>query len=341
VDHNPGNVSDKIFPLTSALGPLMISSNKTESAYNHIGPFCLINCYARIIYNFFTLLKILMAVVFITTGGSVFSEKYRKHRVLAILATIVSIIGAFYLIRSIKEDIIIEAGKSKFTPTREEPNDLMRCEKSYLIINKENSKCGFKLNDLNELEYKGRSINESITVIYENSGTTKSKTIAANMFVVYPQSHSRRFAFIQACQYKEDEKDYGLCWAPYIFDKKKKIIIPTYAGKYGPERWIQWNNDDQYAVLSSANEGAKWLHAIDSNSGKSYSFPLYDSSSIHDAYQIEKIYYETFAWRGPQTFAIQLSTERYDPKSYKVFSKDNVMWEFDITSKGLIGNPRK
>ncbi len=75
--------------------------------------------------------------------------------------------------------------------------------------------------------------------------------------------------------------------------------------------------------------------------GKSYSFPSGRSNLIWNNYDILKIHYDTFTWRGPQTFTIKLSTERYDQKSYKLISKDNFTWEFDVTLKGLIGSPKE
>ena len=292
-------------------------------------------------------LKILMAAIFVATGGAVFNEKYRKIGTLAILASIVSIISAYYLIRSIKDDILNEVKstglinvKPRQIDNKNQADELLRCENSYLLITKQDPQCDFSLNEKSELVYKNQSIEGSLTAIYENYGLKSAKEIPANMYVVYPQSHSKRYAFIQSCQFEEDAKDYGLCWAPFIFDKINRQLHQTFAGKYGPERWINWSTDDRYAILSSTNEGANWLYAINVTDGKTYSFPTDDPYPTWDGYHILKIYTDTFAWRGPHTFAIQLLSERYDPKTHEVISKENGMWEFDVTSKGLLGKNR-
>ncbi len=205
----------------------------------------------------FAFFKIITAIIFIVTGGAVFTEKYRKYKTLVLFASIISIIGAFYLIKSIERDVVGEVINGKI-----DTESSTKCEQSYLLITKDNSHCGFKLNKQLGFEYKNQIISESITVIIENSGSSEEKKIPANMVILYPQSRTQRFAFIQACQNKENEEDYGLCWASYIFDKKRKKIISAFTGKYGPERWIKWSSDDKYAILSSSNEGVKFLHAI-------------------------------------------------------------------------------
>ncbi|RWX48654.1 hypothetical protein VT99_10692 [Candidatus Electrothrix marina] len=250
-----------------------------------------------------TSIKILAAAIFIVTGGAVFSEKYRKHGVLAILASIVSVMSAYYLIRSIKDDIVNEVETVAITSNKR-ADDFLSCENSYLIVTKQDPQCNFGLSDKSELMYNDQITEGSLTVIYENSGLKSARKIPSNMYVVYPQSPSGRYAFIQSCQFEENGIDYGLCWAPFIFDKKSRKIHETSAGKYGPERWINWSSDDRYAILSNKNEGAMWLHAIDATNGKTYSFPSDSPYPTWDGFHVIKIYSDTFAWRGPHTFAI-------------------------------------
>lgn len=187
-----------------------------------------------------TSIKILAAAIFIVTGGAVFSEKYRKHGVLAILASIVSVMSAYYLIRSIKDDIVNEVETVAITSNKR-ADDFLSCENSYLIVTKQDPQCNFGLSDKSELMYNDQITEGSLTVIYENSGLKSARKIPSNMYVVYPQSPSGRYAFIQSCQFEENGIDYGLCWAPFIFDKKSRKIHETSAGKYGPERWINWS----------------------------------------------------------------------------------------------------
>lgn len=51
------------------------------------------------------LLKIFLTVIFIATGGAVFSSWGRRHLPLAIMAALVSIIGSYYLLKSIAQDL--------------------------------------------------------------------------------------------------------------------------------------------------------------------------------------------------------------------------------------------
>lgn len=279
-------------------------------------------------------IKILLAAIFVVTGGAVFSERYRKHGILAVLASIVSIAGAFYLIRDIKNDIVVEVEETISTKGTATVDDANRCENSYLIVTKNDPQCGFGLNGKSELLYNGKVVEGALAVSYSSDG----EVTPAKLFVVYPQSNSRRFALIQTCEFQENHQGYGLCWSPFILDKKKRQLHKTHAGKYGPERWIEWAADDKYAILYNSNEGANWVHAVETNTGKTFEFPPYNPSST-DIYQMTKVHRDTFMWRGPRTFEIEFSFERLDSKSWELISKGDSVWRLDITPKGLLGGP--
>ncbi|MCK5524995.1 MAG: DUF1566 domain-containing protein [Thiomargarita sp.] len=53
-----------------------------------------------------TIKLFILAVLFIISGGVVFSEYFKNHKFLSLLATAVAIIATFYLFKDIKEDII-------------------------------------------------------------------------------------------------------------------------------------------------------------------------------------------------------------------------------------------
>lgn len=276
------------------------------------------------------IVKIFLAAVFIVTGGSVFSEKYKKYKPLVALAGFVSILGAIYLARDVTDDIY--SGKKH--QSYAEKDNAYKCEESYLVIQKNDTQCDFVLSENNELIYKNETIGRKLIVTQSSENTV----IPANLLVVYPQSNSRRFAFVQLCEFQENDKNnYGLCWTSFVFDKKNKIIKETYAGKYGPERWIKWAVDDKYFVLASTNEGANWIHAIEAETGKSYEFPHHTPSSSFDAYEMAQIQKDTFTWIGPRTFEIKFSYKHYDPKDYNVLDKGTKTFSLDITSKGLLG----
>jgi len=51
----------------------------------------------------------LLAVIFVVTGGAVFTELFKKYRGLAVLAAIVAVLSSFYLGRSIYDDVVRDA----------------------------------------------------------------------------------------------------------------------------------------------------------------------------------------------------------------------------------------
>lgn len=53
-------------------------------------------------------LKFLAAAIFIITGGAVFTGWFKNHRVLAVLAALVSIAAAYYFLRDVVRDVVRE-----------------------------------------------------------------------------------------------------------------------------------------------------------------------------------------------------------------------------------------
>ncbi len=64
-----------------------------------------------------TLKLFILAVVFVISGGVAFSEYFKYHKFLSLLATAVAIIATFYLLQDIKEDIIKRSNSSAQTPS--------------------------------------------------------------------------------------------------------------------------------------------------------------------------------------------------------------------------------
>ncbi len=62
--------------------------------------------------------------------------------------------------------------------------------------------------------------------------------------------------------------------------------------------------DDKCFFLASTNEGANWIHAIETETGKSYEFRHHAPISRFDAYEMAQIHKDTFAWIGPRIFEI-------------------------------------
>lgn len=53
-----------------------------------------------------TIKLITLAIIFILSGGSLFSDYFKKHKFLLVSATIISIVSSYYLFQSIRRDII-------------------------------------------------------------------------------------------------------------------------------------------------------------------------------------------------------------------------------------------
>jgi hypothetical protein len=68
-----------------------------------------------------TIKLILLAIIFVFTGGAVFSEYFKKNKLLFILATLISIISSFYLFKSIYKDIVNEVATSTAIKKNELP----------------------------------------------------------------------------------------------------------------------------------------------------------------------------------------------------------------------------
>lgn len=73
-------------------------------------------------------LKLLLGLVFVLTGGAVFTDWGRKHRTLVISAAVVSVIGSYYLFKDLyddfKREIVLEISSSQTTslPVNDAPN---------------------------------------------------------------------------------------------------------------------------------------------------------------------------------------------------------------------------
>ena len=48
-----------------------------------------------------TLKLIILAIIFIITGGAVFSELFQKHKFLIVLASLITIISSYFLLKDI------------------------------------------------------------------------------------------------------------------------------------------------------------------------------------------------------------------------------------------------
>ena len=207
------------------------------------------------------------------------------------------------------------------------PSTTIECKESFLVLTKGDEQCGFLINENSEVLFNGRVLAKDLIASHSSDGTT----IAAKLLLVYPASNSQNYYFVNSCEFQENEKGYGLCWAPYIFNKKQWKLYGTYAGKYGPEEWIRWSHDDKFAIVYNRNEGAYWIHAINVNGGESYDYPQGRSRM-----NITKFAKDSFKWTGPRSFVIDIAYEEFD-SNWKIVEETGIKsTTFHITPKGIL-----
>ncbi len=68
-----------------------------------------------------TIKLIILAIVFVLSGGAAFSEYFRGHKKLSFLATVIAIIATFYLFEDIWEDIEEQISKTKESTITQSP----------------------------------------------------------------------------------------------------------------------------------------------------------------------------------------------------------------------------
>jgi hypothetical protein len=123
--------------------------------------------------------------------------------------------------------------------------------------------------------------------------------IAAQKLILYPPARQGGFRIIQAC---EDVTENSLCWAVRLLNLRTGALQEIAAGKYGPDRWIRWSPAERRVALISRNEGAEWLHIVDTATGATTAYP---GESENANWTIDR---ESFAWTGDDAFTVKIKT---------------------------------
>jgi len=143
------------------------------------------------------------------------------------------------------------------------------CAQGFVVVTPEAPGCGFTLTSAGKLQQNGRTVADPLVVSYRQDANGNT-AVPAGQVVLFPPSPSGRYRILQAC---ESTGADALCWKVFVFDRKAGQLKEAVAGKYGPDRWVRWSQDEQHAVLVSRNEGAAWIHVVDTASGKSVAYP--------------------------------------------------------------------
>lgn len=123
------------------------------------------------------------------------------------------------------------------------------------------SKNSFSFQSDAKVYYKGKEIASKLPVTYDSDGVVTY----AKKVIISPVSKSERYVFIKGC----DRVENGLCWATFLFDFESETFTKVYAGKYGPDPWVKWIKNDEYALLRYESHGENHLYRIDLASGES------------------------------------------------------------------------
>jgi hypothetical protein len=172
-----------------------------------------------------------------------------------------------------------------------------RCDTDFIEVTTKTSACGIAIGADGSLT-AGERHYPPIAVSY-TQGTDGQIAIPAKKLILFPPKAQDGTRIIQAC---EDTDPDSLCWAVRLMSPQSDALREISAGKYGPDRWIGWSLDESYVALISRNEGADWLHVIDSATGATTTYP---GESENANWQIDR---ESFAWTGDNAFTVKIRT---------------------------------
>lgn len=142
-------------------------------------------------------------------------------------------------------------------------NQIISPTTSWTQLNRGQERDGYSFSTNGSLFYLGQMLTNNIPV----SGSSDNHWIYAQSIALSSKSPSGRSAILQACA----EPNWGgLCWALFVVDHGSLHIERTFAGKYGPERWVAWiRGVDEYAVLRYKDEGMTTYYRIHLPTGQS------------------------------------------------------------------------
>jgi hypothetical protein len=143
-----------------------------------------------------------------------------------------------------------------------------------------------------QLVYEGKPLLNKIPVSYISDGNV---TYAQRLIVSNPSS-SGRFSIVKACE--ETTNESGLCWAVFLIDRQDQQAQKISIAKYGGQEWVQWSNDERYAVFTESMEGSTWFLVLDLQSGETKTIDNY-TPAIADL--------ASFKWTSDRTFQVNFS----------------------------------
>lgn len=169
------------------------------------------------------------------------------------------------------------------------------CANGFVEIAVDRPACGIALQADGSLDIEGRRT-PPIIVSYQE-GAAGQVAVPAQQVILFPPAPRTGYRVLQAC---EGTTADSLCWAMRLMDPGSAALREIAAGKYGPSHWIRWSPAERRVALISRNEGAEWLHAIDTATGVATTYP---GESETANWQIDR---ESFVWTGDDAFSVKV-----------------------------------
>jgi hypothetical protein len=171
------------------------------------------------------------------------------------------------------------------------------CATGFVEIAADKPACGIALGVDGSLAFDAKRT-QPIIVSYQESADGQV-ALPAREVVLFPPSPQHGFRVIQAC---ESTDANSLCWATRLLDPKGATLHEIVAGKYGPSHWIHWSPAERRVALISRNEGAEWLHIVDTATGAATTYP---AETENANWRIDR---ESFAWTDDGAFRVNVKT---------------------------------
>ena len=171
------------------------------------------------------------------------------------------------------------------------------CATGFVEIVADKPACGIALEADGSLTLEGGRRPPPIIASYQE-GADGQVALPAREVILFPPAPQNGLRIVQACETADAN---SLCWAMRLLDPKSATLREIVAGKYGPAHWIRWSPAERHVALISRNEGAEWLHVIDTATGAATTYP---GESENANWHIER---ESFAWTGENAFTVKVS----------------------------------
>jgi hypothetical protein len=171
------------------------------------------------------------------------------------------------------------------------------CITGFVEIAVHRSACGIALEPDGSLTVDSRRT-PPLVVSYQE-GANGRVAVPARQVILFPPSPRNGFRIVQGCEAADAS---SLCWATRLMEPRSATLHEIAAGKYGPSHWIRWSPEERRVALISRNEGAEWLHVVDTATG---AVTTYSGENENANWLIDR---DSFTWTGDNAFTVEVKT---------------------------------